>query len=816
MKRGSSLLLATLLIFVSVFSHVKLDVRAAVPATQNKYDFVYGRDKDKDPNTNPDMIQNIEGVYQGKEGEGGDTSGATNFAKVAPMANIFIRESDIDTDAARLSAKPQLLVKASEQSDPRIANLVPYLEINTGNNHLQFNQKQALSDHAGDEDNWRLYNNQVNHFEGDIVSFTYEEAAELEDGTKADVVFTYSDLVIATQTDCTTEQLMRYGLTYLVCCGNMIRIGGTDDLGTVVIGTETKNVIDQSSSPYNNNTHRYGISVDVKIQVVPHGGGTAPEGSFYFRAADIDVDRSQVSNGYNSFKKIYRAEQDGNNVYSESIDMTGGYKTTDGYSVYIPGWPNSSNAIPGDTDGGLGYRCRISKNGQEYRFDPKEKDGSNGDKGSFYSGFMAVVDNKEGLKLTVRSAGSSTAEVKTFLFAEYVGAPGNKTFVQAKHSTGEGGYIQTTSTGNSSGDLSDGSILNPRIITLPVGTTMTYTMTPKPGYEIDKVYIHDDSLDYTASGRTTITPTPHTDASGKPYYTYSFDNISKNKAIHVTWKRVNYTEYYDFYEEGGGTLPPEVLAVKPTRQNLYDNSDSVNAAQPTKTEVIVGNFKYVFEGWDSDDLTIAGDDVTFKGKWKKEPYTPPSGGGGGIRGGGEESSSTPPATDPVDPVTPPATPPADPATEPLPETFVPSTESDGSETTDGSSGLTVPLGEAEELTIKPVLPEGVVPGPIKKVLVAGVPLGPELYKTDGDAIILKPEYLNLLPEGTYTVRLVYENVWTQAQFAVLGARRPSSMGAVQSARTGDITYGWPVFFAITGATSAAALGGLLHRRKRMK
>ena len=170
----------------------------------------------------------------------------------------------------------------------------------------------------------------------------------------------------------------------------------------------------------------------------------------------------------------------------------------------------------------------------------------------------------------------------------------------------------------------------------------------------------------------------------------------------------------------------------------------------------------------------------------------------------------------MDPVTPPATPPADPATEPLPETFVPSTESDGSETTDGSSGLTVPLGEAEELTIKPVLPEGVVPGPIKKVLVAGVPLGPELYKTDGDAIILKPEYLNLLPEGTYTVRLVYENVWTQAQFAVLGARRPSSMGAVQSARTGDITYGWPVFFAITGATSAAALGGLLHRRKRMK
>lgn len=787
MKRIISFALATFFVFMSVFSAVQMDVKA-VPSTQNKYDVVYYSDKD--------TAVNIPGVYQGKEGEGSDKSGGTNFSQPAPLANIFIRESDIDTDDARKNAKAEIKINSGEQTDERMKRLAPYFEIIEDGNHknlIFFNQEKALSDHPGEKSEYYLYKDNYNYFEGDIVSYRYVDAATLEDGTKADVVFTYSNLKIALRTDYTNANLEKS--TFYLFCGNKIQTGMKNN----------------SLS----NTH-YGIIADVRIQVLK--GDTPVDGTYYFRTRDIDVDRKPTQ-----FSTVYKTNEDGNNYYSESIEMTGGYVTTDGYSVYIPGWPNSGNDIPGDYgydyNGGVGpgYKCIISKSGSTYRFDPGGKDGAFHDDGSFYSGFMAVVNNVDGLQLRVRSSGSSSANVKTLMFANYTGASSD-TLYQVKSSTGEGGYIETTVKGNESGKLDDGSEKKgSTTLTVPTGKTMVYTMTPKTGYAIEKIWVDDDSLDYQDGGEITI-PSPVLDAEGNVlYYTYTFDTISANKAIHVTWKRVNYTEYYDFYEEGGGTLPPEVLAVKPTRQTLYDDGDLVSAAQPTKTEVIVGNFKYVFEGWDSDDLTITSDDVTFKGKWKKEPYTPPSGGGSSSGGGGgEESSSTPPATDPVDPVTPPATPPTDPATEPLPETFVPSTESDGSETTDGSSGLTVPLGEAEELTIKPVLPEGVVPGPIKKVLVAGVPLGPELYTTDGDAIILKPEYLNLLPEGTYTVRLVYENVWTEAQFAVLGARRPSSMGAVQSARTGDITYGWPVFFAITGATSTAALCGLLHRRKRMK
>lgn len=984
MKRISSFFLSTLILFVSVFSMVKMDVRA-VPATQNLYDVIYYNDKN--------TAINIEGVYQGTEGEGDDKSGATDFAKPAPLANIFIRESDIDTDEKRADAVATLLVSEAEQDDPLMKRLVAYLQINneegSRKNHLQFNQKKAIDDHPDEKADYRLSKNAYNHFKGDIVSYTYVDAAQLEDGTYADVVFTYSDLVMSIQTNSTDGQLD--DMTYLVCCGNKIQTGGTTAL----------------DKPAN---HRYGISVKVRIQVLKKDG-TAADGTFYFRAADIDVNRAVTSGGYDNFKNLFKAEEDGNNVYSESIDLIDGYVSTDGYSVYIPGWPNNSGNNPGDDDGNKGYRCKIEKDGNTYRFDPTIEDHAQNKKGSFYSGFMAVVDNNnpKGLQLTVRSAGApKTANVATFLFASYTGAS-LTTHVQAKHSTDEGGNIQTTSTGNAGGNLSDGDVWEPRIITVPVGTTMTYTMTPKPGYVIDKVIVDQSSLDYQSANGAEVTPDSVTDSEGNVlYYTYTFDNIAANKAIHVTWKRVSFTEYYE-YDETSLTLPPEVKSTIPTRQEQYADGTEVTAAMPSATEVPVDDKKYTFNGWDSEKKTINSDDVKFIGSWTvtvlqkftekysyqdeeslpqevkdtlptrsgsypdgstvtaaapsqtevtvgdkkyvwkgwdapskqvnnadvkfvgtwevidistptyqddyeytdydnlpdkvkdtlppggthyadgdtvtppeitspirvddkeytfdgwdapskkiegadvvftgtwtvKEPEKPATGGGetpesgetpeggestddeessgggestggGESSGGGDEESSTPESGG--ESSTPPATPTPAPATPPVEgssEHFVPSTETVGEETADGSSGLTVTMGEATELTIKPVLPEGVVPGLVKKVLVAGVPLGPELYTTDGDAIIIKPEYLNLLPEGSYTVRIVYENVWTEASFAVLGARRPESMTSVQGARTGDAAYGLPEFFAVLGVLSLAACAGGLYKRREL-
>lgn len=802
MKRIISFALATFFIFMSVFSTAQMDVRAAIEGTWNQpisggYQYIKWKDSNKKDNVIVSK-QTIAGVYQGSDNK--------NFAKDAPIASIYIAEDMVHQQAAaqnltrsdeKTLKNEKLIVKElwKEKTSPglhdylMVGNTTDYSGFAIpGNNYLMFDQTKARTSGNG------LSINSDNYIDGNIISYTFVDAAEY-DGKKADVVITYSNLHIVLQhniKDGLTGQYYEELDKFLICSGNDVRTNATKG--------------------HTDNNQRYGIKVDAKVQVLDKNGNSI-KGIFYFKSADIDVYRSSNAN---TFGALYDA---GNNLsYSEQVRLNSGVSSSSSYKIYLPGGTEDENKGSHEKKNTpAGYKARIKMDAGGFLFQPQDPE-TKDEQFSIYSGFLTAIDNEQGASVTVWSSAASltksegkdvTSSVETYLLAGNAGGNTRDVWYNLKSTTGVGGKIQTTTNGNQGanpGTLKDGgTVMGPTTITVSGGRTVTYTMKADSGFVLDFVKTADDTLDYATGSNVTVTTV--SDPSGD-YYTFTFSDINMDHAIHVEWKDTN--QYKDTYSYSDPGLPSEVTATLPAGTDTWSHGDSITPAAPSQTEVIVGDKKYIWDGWDKGPQTIDHADVAFVGKWRTEPYSPSSGGGGG------SSSSTPPATDPVDPVTPPVTPPVDPATEPLPEIFVPSTESDGSETTDGTSGLTVPLGEAEELTIKPVLPAGVIPGPVKKVSVAGAPLTTADYKTEGDAIILLPAFLNKLPEGTYTVRIVYENAWTEAQFGVLGARRPSSMGVVQGARTGDITYGWPVFFAATGASSAAALLGLLHRRKRMK
>ncbi|MBQ6734624.1 MAG: hypothetical protein IJR00_06925 [Lachnospiraceae bacterium] len=208
-KRGMSLFFSALFLFVSVFSTVKMDVRAAgswntTPNT-NGYQYV---------NSSGDVsgVQPVDGVYQGTDN--------TTFALDAPIATIYIDEKKVD----RVAAAQEDMVKINETTwensgEDKILkieelwrtnnkldnNLKDYLMIGNehsstygfgsfGHNYMMFDQALAKSQGNG------LNKATDNHIKGDLVRYTFKGAAEYA-GKPADVVITYSDLHIVLQSN---------------------------------------------------------------------------------------------------------------------------------------------------------------------------------------------------------------------------------------------------------------------------------------------------------------------------------------------------------------------------------------------------------------------------------------------------------------------------------------------------------------------------------------------------------------------------------------------------------------------------------------
>ena len=254
--------------------------------------------------------------------------------------------------------------------------------------------------------------------------------------------------------------------------------------------------------------------------------GQPVTGTFPYAINDIDVWR----NGANSFEMLWGADDNYN--YSEMISINSGTAS----DIFVPG---------------PGYKAAIEQYGSGIRVVASQTDNE-----TIYAGLVTTVDNTNGgLNITAWSAGSKTAPVRTYLFDGI-----NRRTHTIVSTTGIGGNIQTTESGNQNGALNDGSeVFGPGSIAVPDGKTMVYTMTPGSGYAINTIdiwddqsgtpemfvqHINKDDLQQLANGTISSISVPLRDGSGKTgtlvysngTYLFTFPNNNYDHKIHVTWQ----------------------------------------------------------------------------------------------------------------------------------------------------------------------------------------------------------------------------------------------------------------------------------------
>lgn len=95
--------------------------------------------------------------------------------------------------------------------------------------------------------------------------------------------------------------------------------------------------------------------------------------------------------------------------------------------------------------------------------------------------------------------------------------------------------------------------------------------------------------------------------------------ISNHILLRFTLEVVNpITVNFIFEAIDGSNLPKEVLDFKPD-SIVVKQGDKVQSPILIKTEIIIGNEKWTFKGWDADEKIInSKDDATFKGYWEKK------------------------------------------------------------------------------------------------------------------------------------------------------------------------------------------------------
>lgn len=166
--------------------------------------------------------------------------------------------------------------------------------------------------------------------------------------------------------------------------------------------------------------------------------------------------------------------------------------------------------------------------------------------GKTYGTGFAVLANGSGLSATMwQSAPGSTASTDFYLLPD-------KITHYIVSSSGAGGWIEVWD----SGVIDSGTLLQQttddvqRYFDAPNGKDVTYKMTPKPGYIIDKLYLDGAEVQATAVK----------DAGGRIlYYTYTVPGtMPDNTTIHVTWQPsvdVKVVKVWDDENDAAGLRP---------------------------------------------------------------------------------------------------------------------------------------------------------------------------------------------------------------------------------------------------------------------
>ena len=180
-------------------------------------------------------------------------------------------------------------------------------------------------------------------------------------------------------------------------------------------------------------------------------------------------------------------------------------------------------------------------------------------------------------------------------------------------------------------------------------------------------------------------------------------------------------------------------------------------------------------------------------------------------GGGSGGGGTP---------TPTPTPTPSPTPTPTEPTWkkLPSTISDGTDRADGDTGLSVTAGSVPDLTITP-LPhaDGTTAGGFHSLKIGDDFHGPAHFTLDGNVITIHPSILNTLAEGTYIIRINYDNyTYTEAKLMVLGATRPANMTRVTPPQTSDANTPVMTGFGILFLLSLAGMCTIVWHGKRIR
>ena len=495
-----------------------------------------------------DNSEIFDGVWQGEDG--------TNFAKDANATNIFIIESKVQGYDNANNAKAVLNDEAkadgffigpgyksrNEDGKPDSTDNTQFLKMLIIDTYDEENEKSILE---GTENTFE--------YDDPIVTYTFKEAAQLGDGSLGDVVVAYEKVKLITPNE---DHNKNYG---------DVSLGTGNGFHGHVNGRDGEE----------GGQHRMGVMIDINVYV--EKDGEKVKGSFYFPVKGITINRA---GGYSTDFEDYENEH----YFSEGMVVDSGYLlNNDEISFFVPGGTTTN-----DRDATVGYTPGVgSYNGNTYFYgNQSPHDGDN----SYYTGFLTVADNTNGITATYimgisRNPSASTGkiidgknqgvdyDINNNILAGHT-KDGTSLIHQIKATTGVGGDCETTVAGNPKNDLSDGSTIlksnKDALQAVPTGKTMTYKMTPKPGYKLKKVTVNNGSIDYT--GGQEVEPTPVKAEDGTIlYYTYTFENINEDKSLHVEWEPCDY--HIDYDANGGeGTMDPQDFTGADETMKSKDNA----------------------------------------------------------------------------------------------------------------------------------------------------------------------------------------------------------------------------------------------------
>ena len=356
---------------------------------------------------------------------------------------------------------------------------------------------------------------------GDCFQYRYINAATLPDGTKADILITYSDVNL-------------YVSSY---AGGADSIEGSADPGGKVIvahGNELDSYAIETENTQNSSWY-VGVEQTLRAQVV-YPGTTTPV---------ANQDMLFWMNGITVLRGIAKTDKDGkitwaattNNYrripfsypdkygFNEQIELTKSLLVDD---IYYPAI-DYKTAIADFPSGNVLFYANGGVNG----------DYDTGFATAADAGSGAIVTYRAGTGWNIKNGGSQGIDNALWP---------TKFTHSILSSSGNGGSIWTNKNGDGTGmkypggtwtgsKAPDRNYLYGNEITPELGqplmyvvpdrkSTVVYTMRPDDGYIIDKLYVNGKEAAWEA----------HQDETGV-YYTFTFHNSTENQSIHVTWKQ---------------------------------------------------------------------------------------------------------------------------------------------------------------------------------------------------------------------------------------------------------------------------------------